>query len=69
MRLRIDGALVGMQLERSPTGRQRHALDALDELLALEAIADQLGDRAHLPDAVRPAQFRARTDVIFFKYL
>jgi hypothetical protein len=48
VRLRVDGALVRVERERAPRCRQRDALDALDELLALEAVADQVRDRAHL---------------------
>src|SRR2546427_11304979 len=48
MRLRVDGALVGVEAELAPAGRQGDALDPLDELLALQAVADQLRDRTHL---------------------
>ena len=60
VRLRIDGALVGVQRERAPVGRQRDALDALDELLALEAVADQVRDRAHLQVVLDGRTFRGR---------
>src|SRR5436305_1908144 len=40
VRLRVDGALVGDQLELAPVGGEHHRLDPLDELLALEAVAD-----------------------------
>ena len=49
VRLRVDDALVGVQRGTCPTRvGSVTRLDALDELLALQAIADQVGDRAHL---------------------
>ncbi len=41
-------ALIRMQLKRPPSRRQRHAFNPPDKLLALQPIADQIRDRAHL---------------------
>ncbi len=58
VRLGIDAALVSVQPKCSPRRRQRDAFDTLDELLALQAIADQIRDGTHL---------QAMLDAEFFK--
>src|SRR4029079_8302833 len=61
VRLRVDGALIGVELEGAPGGGEHDALDALDELLALHAVTDQVRDRAHLQAVGRaePLELRA----------
>jgi hypothetical protein len=47
MRLGIDWSFVSVQGEYAPLRGQRDALNTLDELLALEAIADEIRDGGH----------------------
>ena len=46
--LAVEERFVHVAVELAPPRGQRDALDPLDELLALQAVADQVRDRAHL---------------------
>src|SRR4051812_11299724 len=61
MGLWIEDALIGVQSEDAPAGGEGDGFDALDELLALEAVADEVCDGAHPEVVLLAEQFELGT--------